>query len=271
MLNSCFAETVSLKTDLLYPGSLNVISVEGLKVGSRYKVLIRDGRNWYGFPFRAEAVKQDVLYAIPLTKSREIVLVLTRDGKETVFRRRIRLRARKFRVSRIRVSRKFLYPPKDQLERIRRENQLLRKTFKIVTDRKFKSLNFLCPVKHPSVSTPFGAVRIINGKRRSIHWGVDFRGKKGDPVFASLSGKVVISRELYYTGKTVVIDHGLGLYSLYAHLSRLNVKEGDFVRKGEEIGRVGSTGRSTGPHLHFGIYLDDVKVDPLLAFKLRMR
>ncbi len=262
------AEGVHFKTELFYPGSLNVLSVKGLTVGSKYKVLVKDGRKWYGFPFEAEAEQQDVLYAIPLTKSRRVTVVITRDGRWTVFRKIIRIKKKKFRISRIRVQRRFLYPPKSVIRRIERENRLLRKTFRRVSRRKFKDLNFLCPVKTPKVSTPFGAIRVINGKKRSIHWGVDFKGKKGDPVYVSLSGKVVISRDLYYTGKTVVVDHGLGLFTLYAHLSRCSVREGDFVSRGEVIGEIGSTGRSTGPHLHFGVYLDDVKIDPMLALKL---
>ncbi len=265
LLSNGFSEEFTLKGSLFYPGSLNVIHGKGLERGHSYRVLVKVGGRWFGFPERAEFESQDMLFAIPITSEKKVLLAVIKDGTRTVFRKVLKLKGRRFRVSRIRVPRRYLFPPKKVLGRIRRENRLLRRTFKTVTERKFKSLKFIYPVSHPEVSTPFGAVRIMNGKKRSIHRGVDFRAKRGEPVFASLSGRVVVARELYYTGKTVIIDHGLGLYTLYAHLSRIEVREGQMVKRGREIGRVGSTGRSTGPHLHFGVYLDDVTVDPILA------
>jgi len=156
------------------------------------------------------------------------------------------------------------------LERIKRENRLLRKALKVYTKKLYREKYFHKPLKILKVSTPFGAKRILNGKRKYIHWGVDFRARRGTPVYASLSGKVVLARNFYLTGNTVVINHGLGIYTLYAHLDKILVKEGRFVKVGQTIGKVGSTGRSTGPHLHFGIYINDVKVDPMLAFKLKL-
>ncbi|MDQ7055631.1 MAG: M23 family metallopeptidase [Persephonella sp.] len=99
---------------------------------------------------------------------------------------------------------------------------------------------------------------------------MDFVASEGTPVYASLTGKVVLAQELFYTGKTVVIDHGKGLFTLYAHLSRISVKEGEMVKRGKIIGNVGSTGRSTGPHLHFGVYLVGMRIDPDLVFRLKL-
>lgn len=161
-------------------------------------------------------------------------------------------------------------PSKKLLERIKREAKLIRATLSRYTPKLFTESKMLKPLKHLRVSTPFGAKRIINGKKKTYHWGTDFRAKAGTPIHAVLSGKVVLARNLYYTGNTVIINHGLGLYTLYAHMSKIKVKEGQFVKGGKTIGYVGSTGRSTGPHLHFGVYVNDTRVDPMLALKKRL-
>ena len=200
-------------------------------------------------------------------------MIITRDG-DIIFKREIPVIKRKYRVSRIWVKRGKKKVDKHKLrliqERIKRENRLLRKVLRVYTKKLFKERYFHKPLKVLRISTPFGAKRILNGKKKYIHWGVDFRGKRGTPVYASLSGKVVLARNFYLTGNTVVINHGLGLYTLYAHLNKILVKEGRFVKAGQEIGKVGSTGRSTGPHLHFGIYINGVRVDPMLAFKIKL-
>ncbi len=193
---------------------------------------------------------------------------------EIIYEKDLKIIKKKYRVSRIWIKRRRKKVNKEKLkkilERIKRENRLLRKTLKIYTKKLYKEKYFHKPLKVLRVSTPFGAKRILNGKRRYIHWGVDFRARRGTPVYASLSGKVVLARKFYLTGNTVVINHGLGIYTLYAHLDKILVKEGKFVKAGQTIGKVGSTGRSTGPHLHFGIYINDVKVDPILAFKIKL-
>jgi len=98
---------------------------------------------------------------------------------------------------------------------------------------------------------------------RSTHSGVDISAPYGSPVRAANSGKVVLARELYFSGKTVILNHGLGLYTYYCHFSKIKVKLGDIVKKGDAVGLVGSTGRSTGPHLHWGVKVQDSRVDPL--------
>jgi murein DD-endopeptidase MepM/ murein hydrolase activator NlpD len=97
---------------------------------------------------------------------------------------------------------------------------------------------------------------------RSTHSGVDIAAPYGSPVRASNSGRVVLAKDLYFSGKTVIIDHGLGLFTFYCHFSRLEVGRGDMVKKGTVIALAGSTGRSTGPHLHWGVKLQGRRVDP---------
>ena len=111
----------------------------------------------------------------------------------------------------------------------------------------------------------FGTRSIFNGERRNPHAGADFASPLGRPVKAPNGGNVVAARELFYTGNVVIIDHGLGVFSMLAHLSRIDVKEGDEVKAGDVIGLVGATGRVTGPHLHWALTVSGARVDPVSA------
>ena len=113
------------------------------------------------------------------------------------------------------------------------------------------------------ITTVFGTGRVLNGKPRSSHSGVDISGEKGKPVKGSNSGRVLLADDFYLSGKTIVVDHGWGVSTIYAHLDRIDVKEGQDVNRGQVLGTVGTTGRSTGPHLHFGALIRGSKVDPL--------
>jgi murein DD-endopeptidase MepM/ murein hydrolase activator NlpD len=113
------------------------------------------------------------------------------------------------------------------------------------------------------LSGAFGLSRVINGKRRNQHTGIDLQAEEGTPVLACNSGMIVLVDQLFFSGKSVVLDHGWGLFSMYFHLSETLVKEGDRVNQGAMLGRVGSTGRSTESHLHWGIRMNGARVDPL--------
>lgn len=126
---------------------------------------------------------------------------------------------------------------------------------------------FLRPLTGEVISA-FGLRRILNGIPKSSHNGIDFRAERGTPVIAMADGQVALAENLYYTGKTVIVDHGGGLFSLYAHLDTLAVTPETTVAAGKKIGTVGSTGRSTGPHLHMGTRLGKARIDPLALIAL---
>jgi murein DD-endopeptidase MepM/ murein hydrolase activator NlpD len=121
---------------------------------------------------------------------------------------------------------------------------------------------FLPPVPDPANSA-FGTRSVFNGQARAPHGGADFLSGAGTPVKAPGGGRIVLAGSLYYTGGTVIIDHGLGLFSLMAHLSAIDVQTGDLVKAGDAIGKVGATGRVTGPHLHWSVRANGARVDPL--------
>lgn len=126
---------------------------------------------------------------------------------------------------------------------------------------------FIRPVAGEVISA-FGLRRVLNGIPKSSHNGVDFRGATGTKVKAMARGEVALADDLYYTGKTVILDHGGGLFSLYAHLDTLSVTAGEMVEPAKKIGTIGSTGRSTGPHLHLGTRLGKARIDPLALLAL---
>ncbi|WP_300362042.1 M23 family metallopeptidase [Fusobacterium sp.] len=128
---------------------------------------------------------------------------------------------------------------------------------------------FIYPVtsaKDKKISSPFGAMRFVNNKVSGYHSGIDFPVAIGTPLVASNSGRVVLAKRLVTTGNTIIIDHGMNVFSAYAHMSQLNVKEGDMVKKGQNIGKSGNTGFTTGPHLHFTISIGTTFVNPSLFF-----
>jgi len=152
-------------------------------------------------------------------------------------------------------------------------NKILADAFLTETEKQLWEDDFIWPVRG-RITGPYGERRVykrIGGGNtltwRGIHSGVDIRVKKGSPVVSSNSGRIIIARRFSGEGNTILIDHGQGVLTLYCHLDKINVIEGDFVKKGEIIGLVGSTGLSTAPHLHFGLYIHSTPVNPLVWIK----
>ena len=153
------------------------------------------------------------------------------------------------------------------MERVEREEARLKVLFQGHRKEKIWKGPFARPVPG-GCSTAFGLRRIINGQTKSPHTGVDLRAEEGASILASNDGIVVLVDDLFFSGKSVILDHGWGTYSMYFHLSETLVQEGERVEKGAVLGRVGSTGRSQGPHLHWGIRIDGARVDPLALLGL---
>lgn len=156
----------------------------------------------------------------------------------------------------------------EDMKRAEREAERLKSIWQGVSDKLWAG-GFIMPLGN-SMSTSFGAKRIINQKKVSVHKGVDIKGKEGESVKASNRGRVVLAEELFFGGNTVILDHGQGIYTVYMHLSGFNVGTGDVVLKGDIIGYVGSSGRASGPHLHFGVKVSDINANPVSFVKLRL-
>jgi murein DD-endopeptidase MepM/ murein hydrolase activator NlpD len=189
------------------------------------------------------------------------------DGTRISQKLALQVARRAFPSTRLRVASRFTSPDPATLERIRSETQLVRSTLQRATLVPLWQGQFILPLEGATTS-PYGQRRLFNNELRSQHTGLDIDGDTGDRVRASNSGRVVLSRDLFFNGQAVFIDHGLGIYTGYFHLSKLEVSEGQWVEKGEVVGLVGATGRVTGPHLHWALYLLGVPLDPLSLFEL---
>jgi len=167
----------------------------------------------------------------------------------------------KFPVEELKVEQKYVTPAKSDDERIESEAAQLKTIWRRVEPKRLFEGRFDPPI--PGAATArFGERRIFNGQPRAPHSGMDLKAKKGTPVRAPAAGRVALAGALYFSGDTIIVDHGLGVKTLYAHLSRMSVKTGDLVKKGQVIGKVGATGRVTGPHLHWALKLGEARVDP---------
>lgn len=183
----------------------------------------------------------------------------------------IKVDARKWDIQRINgIKSSMVNPPASTIAKIQQDAADVRKAKSYSTTKYFPTC-FIVPVTGARISGVFGSQRILNGEKKNYHGGIDYAAPKGKKVQATAKGRVaMVSEDMYYNGKTIIIDHGFGVFSSYLHLSRILVKKGDFVRQGENIGMIGSTGRSTGPHLHFGIDWNGVRIDPQTAISNRI-
>jgi len=168
----------------------------------------------------------------------------------------------RYETRRLTVDPKMVNPPESELARIKQETQAMADAFAILTPERLWRSAFDAPVPGAPNSS-FGRLTITNGKPAGRHQGADFRAATGTPVHAPNAGRVVLAQNLYFAGNTVILDHGLGVFSLLAHLSRIDVQPGAVVARGDVVGQSGATGRVTGPHLHWAVRFGEMTVDPL--------
>lgn len=191
-------------------------------------------------------------------------VVANREGPAARLDLMLAVRERPFPVQELTLPKEMAEFDEETLARIRGEAKILAERLSALTAPSW-DLPFLPPVEEYR-PTGFGARRVINREPRSPHAGVDVHLPEGTPVRAIAAGTAVLSGEQFFGGRSVVLDHGGGLFSIYYHLRETAVSEGQTVAKGERIGAVGSSGRATGPHLHFGVRAAGGRVDPSLLF-----
>jgi murein DD-endopeptidase MepM/ murein hydrolase activator NlpD len=195
------------------------------------------------------------------------VKVRKAGGLVEEIRKDLVIAGREFASAKLQLNPDYVTPPASVRERIKREAELVALAMSVVTPEWLGQGPFARPHDAPSWSN-FGQRRLNNNVVQSLHTGLDLRVPFGEPIAASNAGRVVMASDLYLGGKTVIIDHGLGVFSTYGHMSKLLVKRGESVKKGQTIGLCGTTGRSTGPHLHWSFKIFNARIDPDAMLRL---
>lgn len=191
------------------------------------------------------------------------------DGAERDLSQTVKILPAHYRTAKLSVAPRFIEPTPAELKLIEYEIPLKKKIFSESAPRPLWSGDFHVPVRAAATAS-FGTRRVFNGKIASVHKGMDFRARVGTPVHASNSGVVVLAQKLYFEGNCVVIDHGLGLYTIAMHLSRIDVHDGERVAKGQLLGLSGATGRVTGPHLHWAVRWGNAYLDPAKMLRMNL-
>ena len=213
-------------------------------------------------------VSEDGYFVFGIDRDRKFDLIITKiqDGKKEKITKKVL--KRQYNIQRIDgLEESKVTPPESVYKRIKEENNKIGKARAVNSDLPFFKSRFIMPVEG-IISGVYGSQRILNGKPRWPHYGIDIAAKKGTMIKSSGAGVVTMAEDdLYYTGGTIIMDHGHGISTIYSHLETVMVSIGDKINKGDIIGTVGSTGRSTGPHLDFRVNWFQTRLDPMSILK----
>ena len=243
---------------------INAIEFKGKFLQGHYIIGITDPSAKIIIDKKNVKVSNDGFFVFGIDRDRKFDLVITKiiNGKKEKIVKKIL--KRKYNIQKIDgLEESKVTPPESVYKRIREENNKIGKARAINSDLSFFKNQFIMPVKG-IISGVYGSQRILNGKPRWPHYGIDIAAKKGTLIKSSGSGVVTMAEDdLYYTGGTIIMDHGHGISTIYSHLETVMVSIGDKINKGDIIGTVGSTGRSTGPHLDFRVNWFQTRLDPM--------
>ncbi|MGA8043045.1 MAG: M23 family metallopeptidase [Terracidiphilus sp.] len=260
---------VTLTPSIVEAGSPEIIRVEapadakpeGEWLGRKLEFFsARTGSAWYalgGVDVEAPAGASQLKLAIHVGST-------LRDLSQTII-----IHPAHYRTSTLSVAPRFVAPSAEELQRIEEEKKVKETVFASSAPQPLWHGDFRAPV-HATPTDSFGTRRLFNGQLASIHKGMDFRAHMGTPVLADNAGTVVLARPLFYEGNCVILDHGLGLFTLSMHLSRIRVREGQHVKEGQLLGLSGATGRVTGPHLHWAVRWQGAYLDPAKLLRLNL-
>ena len=247
---------------------LNAVEFKGKFLQGHFIVGITDPNAKILVGKKEVKVSKDGYFVFGLDRDRKFDLIITKiiDGQKEVITKQVL--KRKYNIQRIDgLEESKVTPPESVYKRIKKENNAIGEARAIDSDLPFFKEKFIMPVKG-IISGVYGSQRILNGKPRWPHYGIDIAAKQGTMIISSGSGMVTMAEDdLYYTGGTIIMDHGHGISTIYSHLENVLVSVGDQINQGDVIGTVGSTGRSTGPHLDFRINWFQTRLDPMSVLK----
>jgi murein DD-endopeptidase MepM/ murein hydrolase activator NlpD len=252
------SQAATLPENSPVPGGIAVIQLaKPIEPGQAYfrkqrVMLLEHAQQWYaiiGLPLSLKPGPYQLTYT-------------TRQGEK--HSQRFTVASKQYAVQRITLKNKrMVNPTVEDLVRIGKESKLIHHALATWRTTPQVNLNFEMPVKG-IITSPFGLRRIFNGEPRKPHSGLDIAADVGTPIHAPSPGVVLVTGNFFFDGNTVLLDHGQGLVTMYCHMSRIDVKPGEHIQRGQVIGLVGRTGRVTGPHLHWGVSLNDTMVEPHL-------
>ena len=216
-------------------------------------------------------VSEDGFFAFGIGKDRKFDITITKNINGNNKKIIKKIQKRKYNIQKIDgLPEKKVTPPEEFYARIKKDNQLIGKAREVDSNLPFFKEKFIVPVDNAVITGVYGSQRILNGIPKWPHYGLDFAKKKGSPVKAMNNGIVTLSEsDLYYTGGTIIFDHGHGISTLYMHMDKIFVKVGDHIKKGDVVGTVGATGRATGPHLDIRLNWYGVRLDPASIIKIK--
>jgi hypothetical protein len=266
---SAFSQSdIYLASHILHQGDLSLVRIT-VKHGEIpqmiwlnrevYLALNRQKTVWYGF-FAADLTAKPGRYKVLVKKNP------SGHEKNLV----IEVKKKDYGLRRLTLPKNMVELNAETLTRVTKESKTMKKLWEAPPSTPLWNGPFLRPISG-KVMTPFGPRSIINNQSRAPHSGVDLKAKKGTPVRATNDGRVALASDYFFSGRSVVIDHGGGIQSMYFHLERILVQQDEMVTKGHIIGLVGSSGRATGPHLHWGIRINGARVDPLRLLSVSKR
>ena len=251
-----------------YTTNLNAIEFKGKFLQGHYIIGITDPFAEIIIDKKKVKVSKDGFFVFGIDRDRKFDVTITKilnGNKEKITKKVLK---RKYNIQRIDgLEESKVTPPESVYKRIKEENNKIGEARAINSDLPFFKNQFIMPVKG-IISGVYGSQRILNGKPKWPHYGIDIAAEKGTKIKSSATGVVTMAEtDLYYTGGTIIMDHGHGISTIYSHLATLNVQVGDEVSQGDIIGTVGSTGRSTGPHLDFRVNWFQTRLDPMSVLK----
>ncbi|MBS2027250.1 MAG: M23 family metallopeptidase [Deltaproteobacteria bacterium] len=265
---SASGATLTINTEAAVPGGILVLDVRNYKWPEALRGKLLGEKLKF---FTAGKKHQRALVGISLEQEPgplKVEVELHRGKTVETLSTTIAIASKEFRKSELKVASKFVTPPKSEKEHIAQDKVEINKAYKSLGFGPATFVGKLSQPRDSEITAHFGDQRLYNGKKKNAHQGTDFDGKIGDPIQAAADGVVILARGCYYSGNTVIVAHGGGLFTSYFHMSRMDVTPGQQVTRGTQLGLVGKTGRVTGPHLHLGVKIHDRLVDAEEAFKL---